>query len=80
MQKSRTNSLRRLLTPLVLSVSLLSGCAGTASSSCPPLVEYSDSFNVALIDAMEALPEDSVFITAIGDYRTLRRQVEVCRD
>lgn len=81
MWKSRTNSLRRPLLPLVLGLSLLSSCAGNiASNACPPLREYSEAFDLKLADEMELLPDDSALVIYAIDHNKLRDEIEACRE
>lgn len=66
-----------LLTALLASMSLLTGCATT--SRCPPLVEYSKEFRERLAAEIETLDDDSASFTALADYYVLRQQVRICR-
>ncbi len=71
------NSCRWLLIGLSLATSLLIGCARTGSS--PPIVEYSEAFNVRLAQEIEQMSEDSATVRALGDCFVLRAQVRKAR-
>lgn len=68
---------RWLLTALLTSTTLLTGCA--TASSCPPAPEYDEQFRERLSTEIERLPDDSALLRAMGDYYVLRHQVLVCR-
>ena len=67
---------------LVIVTILLSACAkagfDTASSACPPVVEYSQAEQAQVADEMAALPEGAVIVGWFADYAVLREQVRAC--
>lgn len=69
----------RLLAPLSLAASLLTGCGTAAVYSCPPIVAYSPEFNARLADELEAMPAGTAVERAILDYAALRDQLRACR-
>jgi hypothetical protein len=77
--KSKRSSWKQRLIPLVLAMSLLTGCAGAGFSSCPPLVEYSKQQQVQLADELTQLPLGSMTERFLLDYGTLREQLRACQ-
>jgi hypothetical protein len=63
---------------------LLSGCADTVYKTklevyCPPMEQYSSSWNSDLADQVEALgPESSLIPMTIADYAKLRDRIRAC--
>lgn len=74
------NSKKPLLL-LVITVSLLTGCAGASASKvsvCPPVSEYSREFEMRLADELDQLPLDSAVGRAATDHKALRDQLRKC--
>ena len=73
----------RLPAALVIMTILLTACAtggsDTASSACPPLVEYSRAEQDRMADEVAALPEGAVIGEWLADYAVLRQQVRACQ-
>jgi hypothetical protein len=59
----------------------LSGCTQTPAyiKTCPPLVNYSRSFDQAAGAQIEALPAGSPVTKMIEDYAALRAAVRACK-
>lgn len=57
---------------------LLTGCARTAISSCPPLVDYTAVQTQQLIRDLEGAGPQQVWPYYIIDYATLRKNVRAC--
>lgn len=57
------------------------GCATVRSSSvvCPPLIGYTEAFQMRAADEVEKLPEGSALLTLIIDYGQLRDQIRACK-
>jgi len=65
---------------MIFFIVFLASCAAIPSpSACPPLKDYSEGFNQRLAGELEAQPEGSAIIEAMGDYISLRDQVRACR-
>ena len=72
----------RLPAALVIMTILLTACAtggsDTASSACPPMVEYSQAEQARVADEVAALPEGALITGWLADYAVLREQVRAC--
>jgi len=72
--------------PLVLVMSLLSGCASTVYKAdleiyCPDIVNYDRRFNDRLLDEIESIPPSdghSAIVEALSDYAALRDKIRAC--
>lgn len=76
----------RLLPPLVIGMSLLTGCVPAASDqapvvvvTCPTLIDYDQASLNKLADEIDALPRNSLLPLFMADYAGLRAQVRACR-
>ena len=67
----------RFLLSLTIPLLLLTGCAGTASNSCPPVVEYTPAQqDEAAAELALPLPMLNIMV---GDYMVMRDQSRACR-
>ena len=57
---------------------LLSGCAQVVSNACPPLINYSVSFQNKAADQLGHLPEGSPFVMLVSDYSKTRDAIRAC--
>lgn len=70
----------RSLLSIALLTMLLTGCA-TATSSCPPLVEYTDQFQAEASAELRQIRGTHPRVTRmVIDYGKTRDQIRVCRD
>jgi len=74
-----------MLISLALGVSLLTGCAERVSDRlvfsayCPPIVEYSQEYNIQLADELDTLPETVINVPeVVADYISLRDKIRGC--
>jgi hypothetical protein len=68
--------------PLAIVMSLLTACAGVNSNPacvCPPVKEYSKSFQRKLAEEVEKAQINSAYPTALLDYQLLREQLRSCQ-
>lgn len=77
----------RLLPPLVIVISLLTGCVPANSDpapvvvvTCPTLIEYDQATLNRLANEIDAQPGGSLLPVFMMDYAALRAQVRACRD
>lgn len=67
--------------PPCLAILLLSltGCAGTTSSACPPVANYSAAEQDQAASELQALPSSDVMLPRMmGDYGVMRKQARDC--
>ena len=68
----------------MIAAALLTGCAETVYKTklevyCPPMEQYSPTWNQALADELDALEDDYTSIPmAIADYAKLRDRIRMC--
>jgi len=69
-----------LVTLLVLSGLVLSGCGSTGStaSKCPKPVDYDEATLKKISEALRALPADNVLRQAMEDYENERDDLRFC--
>lgn len=69
---------------LVAAMVFLTGCAGVGSDgggpgACPPVVGYSDEFQVRAAEELVQLLDGSAIAAMLSDYAVMREQVRACR-
>jgi len=67
----------------MISAILVSGCATKVYRTqlevyCPPIAQYSEEFNAALADELDALPDNSTIPMVVTDYAKLRDRIRTC--
>ena len=68
----------------MIAVTLVSGCATKVYRTqlevyCPPITQYSEEFNTALANELDALPQTySTIPMAVMDYAKLRDRIRAC--
>jgi len=60
---------------LLIGTVYLGGCATVVSEACPQIRTYSPEVQARAADELEALPENSVLPTFIGDYAVMREEL-----
>ena len=73
------NNCARRLIALAIVASSSGACAPTASSPCPPLVNYTAEQSQMLAEEIERMTPDMVTPDIVADYLVLRGQVRTCR-
>ncbi|MEX5728607.1 uncharacterized protein Ga0609869_001960 [Rhodovulum iodosum] len=73
---------RLRLAALVITTSLLSGCATVRSedgrlATCPPVVEYSREFQARAAEELALLPHGWAIGEMLADYAVMREQARV---
>ena len=64
---------------LILLLVLLTSCVSKISTSCPPIIEYTQEFIQQLADDLEE--EESYYIKqVVVDYYNLREKIRICND
>lgn len=64
---------------LAILLLLLTGCAGTTSSACPPVPAYTDAEQDQAASELQALPSSDVMLPRMmGDYGVMRAQARRC--
>lgn len=75
--KKRESNMKRI--SLILLLVLLTSCVSKISTSCPPIIEYTQEFKQQLADDLEK--EESYYIKqVVVDYYNLREKIRVCND
>jgi hypothetical protein len=57
---------------------LLSSCGQVVSNACPPLINYSASFQAKAADQLDRLPEGSPVVVLVTDYGKQRDAIRAC--
>ncbi|MEQ9145093.1 MAG: hypothetical protein RLO08_12130 [Parvibaculaceae bacterium] len=68
----------------MIAASLLTACATGGSEPrvvtfCPPVVEYSRTFQARAADELDLLPSGSAIAEMLSDYAVMRDQARGCR-
>ena len=75
--KKRESNMKRI--SLILLLVLLTSCVSKISTSCPPIIEYTQEFKQQLADDLEK--EESYYIKQVViDYYNLREKIRICND
>lgn len=74
---------KRRLAVLAIATTWLTGCATAGFeaggvAACPPVVEYSQEFQVRAAEELALLLDGSAVVEMMGDYAVMREQAQVC--
>ena len=74
---------KRRLVVLAIVASLPSGCGTggserSATTVCPPVVEYNAELQASTAADLETLPDGSAVVVLLSDYAVMRDQARAC--
>ena len=66
------------LMPLIITLTLLSGCTEAIFNACPPITDYDATFQQQAYAQASAMPPDSPIWIMLNDYERLRNELRAC--